>query len=235
MNLLAELETAGLVVRPYAEWEDSTNNDRDRTETAGIVCHWDAIKGEPPISYYLAGNRYNGIIYHIVIRRDGLVDLLSQRYVWHAGKGSSAILNVSRAGGPVPDDSAGPDDTNGNPYFFSVCLNYHPDDGPVPEPQYEALVETCAVLVEHFGLNPGQVFRHMDWTTRKRDIDTVTLADLQSDIGAIMSAPNIDEASEWAVDAWEWAYENGLLSDASHPKDLVTVEQLMVFLKRYDD
>jgi len=231
--LLTELRAAGLTVNAYPGWDIRTMNGRDRTETVGIVNHWDAIKGEPDAAYYTADpphNRFQGDIYHIVIRRDGTVELLQQRYAWHAGSGSSDILGVAQAGGPVPNDAAGPDDTNGNPHFFSVCVNYHPDEGPLP--QYEALVVVNRVLANHFNLSVGQVFRHMDWTTRKRDIDTINLEQFRKDIH--MAAPNIDEASSWAKNSWEWAYEQGLITVDSHPKDDVTVEQLMVFLKRYD-
>lgn len=181
--MLAALQAAGLNVSPHPDWETATNGSRDRTETVGITNHWDAISGWPGVSKYLSNNRFGGILYHIVIRSDGELHLLSQRYVWHAGKGSSQILATARAGGPVPDDQAGPDDTNGNPHFFGVCINYHPDDGMVPREQYDALVTTNRVLADHFDLNVGQVFRHMDWTTRKRDIDTINLAQFRADIG----------------------------------------------------
>ena len=38
--------------------------------------------------------------------------------------------------------------------------------------------------------------------------------------------------SSWAQSSWDWA--KGRFSWSSGPKDVVTVEQLMVFLKRYD-
>lgn len=234
MSLLDDLQSAGLTVVAVAGWDTNTNSGRDRVETVGVVNHWDAIKAWPGAAYYLSGNRLGGILYHIVIQADGTVNLLSQRYVWHAGRGSSQILNVAQNGGPVPDDTPGRDDTNGNPHFFGVCINYHPDNGPVPAVQYDALVTTNRVLCDHFGLADGQVFRHMDWTARKRDIDTINLDTFRHDLGAGMAAPNLDEVSGWAEDAWNWAYENSLLSETSHPQDTISKEELMVFLKRYD-
>ncbi len=41
-------------------WETQTNNGRERSETSGILLHWDAIKGEPTPGYYLYRNRYGG-------------------------------------------------------------------------------------------------------------------------------------------------------------------------------
>ena len=38
--------------------------------------------------------------------------------------------------------------------------------------------------------------------------------------------------SDWAQSSWDWA--KARFSWSSGPKDVVTVEQLMVFLKRYD-
>lgn len=192
MTLLTKLRDAGLTVEPHPGWETNTNNGRDRVETVGVLSHWDAITGWPGVSKYLSNNRFGGILYHAVIKRDGTVHLLSQRYVWHAGSGSSQILAIAQAGDPIPDDSAGPDNQNGNPHFFSVCINYHPNEGTVPRAQYEALVKVNAVLIDHFGLNVGQVARHMDWTTRKRDIDTIDLATFRNDIEENMALSDED-------------------------------------------
>ena len=44
--------------------------------------------------------------------------------------------------------------------------------------------------------------------------------------------PNWDEVSKWAQDAWTKAHKAGLLTEDSHPKDVVEVEQMMVYFAR---
>jgi hypothetical protein len=160
-------------VRPDSGWETQTNKGRTRYATNGIVLHWDAIKGEPSVSYYLEGNRYGAALYHIIIRRDGTVDLMSQGYVYHAGSGDSNVLADLRAG-RVPRHPT-VNNITGNGYLFSVSINYHPDEGDINATQYEAMVKTVAVLLKHFDLDPNHIIDHRGWTARKRDIDTMDL------------------------------------------------------------
>ena len=44
--------------------------------------------------------------------------------------------------------------------------------------------------------------------------------------------PNWDEVSDWAQKAWSQAHLAGILTDSSHPRDSLEVEQLMVYLDR---
>lgn len=44
--------------------------------------------------------------------------------------------------------------------------------------------------------------------------------------------PNWDEVSEWARAAWTDAHKAGLLTDDSHPRQSLEVEELMVYLNR---
>lgn len=163
MSLLVKLEDAGLVVRPAVNWSTSSNLDRPAPEVEFVLIHWDAIKGTPTTAVYLGDNRWNGILYHTVIRRDGTVDLLSQGHVYHAGKG----------------DPADPSKTSGNWRSFSVSLNYHPDEGPPSEAQMDSLYRLLAVYCEHFGLKPGDVYDHRWWAgDRKQDITTKPWFDL---------------------------------------------------------
>jgi len=216
MNLLERLVDAGLRVEAAPNWETNTNGGRDRTETAGIVCHWDGIRGDLDLGYYYHRKK-DAWPYHIAIGRDDTVYLISQRYTWHAGLGDSDLVDVARAGGPVPDDQSTKNDTNGNPHFFSVAINYHPDEGPVP--QYDTLVIVNQVLVEHFDLGVGQVFRHMDWTQRKSDISTISLEQFRVDIeeGLTMPLTDADIDRIWAKFA---------VSDTSSGEPITVLKQL---------
>ena len=44
--------------------------------------------------------------------------------------------------------------------------------------------------------------------------------------------PNWDEVSDWAQKAWSQAHLAGILTDSSHPRDSLEIEQLMVYLDR---
>lgn len=179
MNLHDKLKSV-VNVKADPGWETQTNKGRTRWETAGIVLHWDAIKGSPSVDYYLSGNRYGAAIYHIIIRRDGTVELMSQGYVYHAGAGDLEVLQDLRAGRvPSPPDMQ---NITGNGYLFSASINYHPDEGPINPTQYKALVKTVAVLLKHFDLNPNHIIDHRGWTDRKRDIDTLNLISFRDDV-----------------------------------------------------
>lgn len=46
--------------------------------------------------------------------------------------------------------------------------------------------------------------------------------------------PNWDEVSEYAQQAWTEAHKAGILTESSHPRASLEVEELMVYLKRAD-
>ena len=176
MNLHDKLNRVANV-KAAPGWETQTNKGRVRSETSGIVLHWDAITGTPSADYYLTGNRYGAAIYHIVVRRDGTVELLSQGYVYHAGSGDLDVLTDLRAG--VVPRKPTMNNKSGNPYTFGVSINYHPDEGGIGLAQYAAMVKVVAVLIEHFGLTTNQIIDHRGWTARKRDIDTMNLTEFR--------------------------------------------------------
>lgn len=191
MDLLTRLESANLTVRAVSGWETRTvpRGAVDRTQTVGVCNHWDAISSTPIDSYYTTTNRFGGPIYNIVVNRDGLVRLFGQRLTWHAGSGDPDVLAALRAGILPPQPADRWQDgkpvttvTSGNPWLFGVSLNYHPDDGPVPAAQYDALVTVNRVLIDHYELSATQVIDHRNWTTRKRDIDTLSMHTLRHDI-----------------------------------------------------
>lgn len=185
MNLKEKLRAAGLEVRTDPGWETNTNSGKDRIETVAILNHWDAIRGEPSLDFYMSGNDYGGIIYGIIVRRLGLVDLISQRYVWHAGNGDSQVLKAHQMGLTPPEPRPGVLDENGNPHFYGVAVNYHPHyDPPLMggNPQYEALVIVNRVLKDHFDLEIEQISDHAGWKSKKWDIDPLDMRQFHADI-----------------------------------------------------
>lgn len=204
MSLHDKLEAAGLTVRAEPGWETRTQSaggHRDRPHTTSIVNHWDAIRGTPPNSYYVSGNRYGGLIYHVVIRRDGTVDLLGQRIAWNAGANASTAHNLLRQGQTPPPRPPILDDMTGNPYTFGVCVNYHPDFEAMTDEAYWSLVRANAVLCEHLGLSWRQVVDHAAVTRRKSDLSrgarwpggTINMDSLRLHVQALLEPAPIPE------------------------------------------
>lgn len=171
MNLLDHLRSYGLTVHPEAGWETNTNSGRDRSQTVGIINHWDAISSVPSTNaVYMYANRFEGILYHIVIFPDGHCALLSQRYVWHAGNGDSKVLEALEKKQLPPAPRDGVEDKSGNPHTIGVCLNYWPDGDALPAAQYSSLVKVNRALVDWYGLSTNQIIDHAGWKTSKSDI-----------------------------------------------------------------
>lgn len=178
MTLLDDLRAAGLTVRGEGGWATRTQSATtregkkvtDRPYTTSLVWHWDAIRSSPANSYYISGNRYGGLIYHIVVRRDGTLDLLGQRIAWNAGSNYSGAHDELLAGRTPPPRPSKADDMSGNPYTFSLCANYHPDYEPLSPAAYSSMVKASAVLLPHLGLQVTQLVDHATLTSRKSDM-----------------------------------------------------------------
>lgn len=173
------LDALGGNVQPSPGWETRAvpGTVKDRIKTVGICNHYDAIRGEREDDYYISGNRYGGLIYNIVINRDGLVRLLGQRLTWNAGSGDPLVLNALKVAmpPPLPSDRWNGDTpitpvTSGNAWLFGVTVNFHPDFEIMDPRQYAALVRVNAALLPYFGLTLDQMIQHRHWTRRKRDI-----------------------------------------------------------------
>jgi len=77
------------------------------------------------------------------------------------------------------------------------------------------------------GAAPG----NSHWDTGILDLQRIF--DMSQEEPVPGEAPNIDEAESWARKSWQKAYTNKeLVNDDSHPRDVVSKQELMVFLDR---
>lgn len=198
-SLLDLLEKWCPNVWAHPTWATNTNAGRDRTATDGLLIHWDAIKGTVGDGVYMGNNPYNGILYHLRIRRDGQVRVYSQRYTYHAGRGRSDVLADLRAKRTPHKPANGvPDDTGaGNSRLFSIEVDYYPGE-VMPEIQYRALVGACRAVLDRFDLVAVQIADHSTYSSRKSDVTgrshgpiqlwdrtVLTLARIRSDVTSL--------------------------------------------------
>jgi len=128
-----------------------------------------------------------GPVYNVLVLSTGAVHLIAGGPANHAGRGSGAVRDRIRAGGPP--GPTGPDTMNGNQSFFGVSARHpgtHPD---YPAVQIDAIVAVGAAFCVARGLSANTCFHHREWSNRK--IDMSWRGDLRARVGALMrgSAP----------------------------------------------
>lgn len=177
MSLLDDLKAEGLTVETWPNWENHAApmpGSVSGFRPIGILVHWDAVNGWNPATYFM-NPRFDAPTYHIALEQNGTCWLGSQGYVYGAGGGDSAVYRAMRDDNPVPPARI-EKDMNGNPFFWSVCVNYMPGwkgqpGPPLPTAQYESLVKSVAALCRREGWDPQfRVNDHDGWTIRKDDL-----------------------------------------------------------------
>lgn len=218
MSLFDAIRDAGLTVRADPGWE-SRGDDWREGQPIGIMMHHTA----PPVPYPISGlNGSDGKLKcNINTKPDGTVWLVARDACnYSSGSGSSIVLNEVRASTPPIQnafDRELRDDTNGNVYFWNF-ENDHPGDGsPIPQVQLEAIVTATRVSLDYFGLNPGKVISHAEWTARKVDPywngSYRAIEEIRNSIGDDMQTP------DWAMPATKWHIDRGIYKE-THPSDV---------------
>lgn len=248
-QLLEDLQAAGLTVVEEPGWK-----------TRGGVGDWFAGKPEgvmqhhtaPPNPYPIKRLYDRGQIKcNMATHEDGTLYLIAYRRCnSSSGPGSSTVLNRNVRPGRPPTANARQrglnDDMGGNRHFWNY-ENSHPGDGsPIPEAQLKTIVVSNIVVNAHFGLSYKNIISHAEWSRRKIDPNwngnnrfaINQIRELVEEGETVSTGPNgepnWDEVSDWAKNSWTWAWTRSdrILSDQSHPKDVIDKEQLMVHLKR---
>ena len=99
---------------------------------------------------------------------DGKLYLIAWGKTNHAGIGSSKVLKDVIAGKPF--NGTGPDDTNGNPYFYGLEYMHPGDSSHYAEPMLEVGFRTNMALLRLNGWNSNHSIHHKEWTKRKIDM-----------------------------------------------------------------
>ena len=153
------LRAAGLTVDTYPGWETRSRSSGGYDAVMAVQVHHTASSTTPAndMSYMWNGSpdRPVGAIY---LARDGRVTV-----------GAAGATNTSGKGGPmqtskgtIPLDAA-------NRYVISIEAANAGTGESWPQVQQDAYVKVCNALIKHYGLTPGDVHAHFEWTTRKVD------------------------------------------------------------------
>jgi hypothetical protein len=168
LSLHTELEAAGLTVKTVTGW-GTRGGKWALSKPVAVMEHHTA----PPVPYPVNGLYGDLLKANINTKPDGTVWLIAQGACnYSSGAGSSVVLSEARAGQPPTANARERglvDDTGGNAYFFNFENDHAGDGGPLPQVQYDAIVTATRVVLIHYGLGPGNVISHAEWTTRKRD------------------------------------------------------------------
>ena len=169
-GLLADLIATGLDVVEEPGWKTRGSDSWAVGKPEGIIQHHTA----PPNPYPIK-RLYNGQIKcNMATHEDGRVFLVAYfRCNFSSGPGSSVVLNENVRRNIAPTANAKlrglVDDAPGNKHFWNF-ENSHPGDGsPLPDVQFETIVESTKVVMAHFGVTAEQVISHAEWTRRKPD------------------------------------------------------------------
>jgi hypothetical protein len=109
-----------------------------------------------------------GPVYNVLVLSTGAVHLIAGGPANHAGRGSGAVRDRIRAGGPP--GATGPDTMNGNQSFFGVSARHVGTNPNYPQAQLDAIVAVGAAFCVARGLNPTTCFHHREWSLRKIDM-----------------------------------------------------------------
>jgi hypothetical protein len=223
MSLRTELEAAGLNVKVVDGW-GTRGGAWAVGKPVGIMEHHTAAPVPYPVSK-LYGDLLKA---NINTKPDGTVWLIAQKACnYSSGSGSSVVLSEVRAGQPPTQNARErglSDDMGGNAYYFNFENDHAGDGGPLPQVQHDAIVAATRVVLDHYGLGPGNVVSHAEWTTRKNDPnwngsnraieairealeDTMT-PEQEAKLDAVLAAVGtIPKASADAVLSREWTEE----------------------------
>lgn len=99
---------------------------------------------------------------------DNEVDLISTGRCNHAGKGSSRTLALVKSEGYSGVITPGPDDTDGNAWFYGDEVGYSGTEWMGDE-RYKVLLLEQASICDFHGWSAKSVIAHYEWTRRKWD------------------------------------------------------------------
>lgn len=170
-QLLADLLGAGLTVVEEPGWKTRGANTWAVGKPEGVIEHHTA----PPNPYPVKALYRDGKIKcNMATHPDGTVFLVAyNRCNYSSGPGSKVVLveNVRKSIPPPANARTRglADNWGGNRHFWNFENSHEGDGRPLPTVQFDAIVESTRVVLDHFGLNANQVIGHSEWSYRKID------------------------------------------------------------------
>ena len=171
-QLLANLISAGLDVVEEPGWKTRGRTWRTNGQPEGVMQHHTAPPNPYPIKA-LYGVRIKA---NMATHENGTVYMIAYNACnYSSGPGSKKVLTGNvRPSIPPPDNARarGLYDTplwGGNKYYWNF-ENSHPGDGsPIPKAQFDAIIISSQIVIDHFGLNWEQIISHAEHSRRKID------------------------------------------------------------------
>jgi len=196
---------------PYKEYPGWRTNGRPASagpfdDVRGVFIHHtgsDAGQSDDYLHFlFVEGRPEDGIpgpLCHVATDMDGDLHLGATGRANHAGSGSGAVLaKVSAENylGFTAELKPGPDDTNGNGYFYGNEVRY---DGGQPQTakQYDSAVRWAAAICDFHRWSALSVIGHREWTLRKNDPGNCPMTKFRADVAARLKAgPGVTTTGE---------------------------------------
>lgn len=132
--------------------------------------------------------------------------------------------------------------TNKSIHAYALALDLNPKKNPHKSPLTTDMPDSFITRMEGIRANGKQAVMwggrwskpdamHFQINVAPADCKEVTW-DKGEPMDGPNGEPNWDEVSDWAKQAWTEAHAAGLLTDESHPRASLEIEELMVYLKR---
>lgn len=175
-NLVKAATKAGVDFEVDSTWLDVDPYGKS-FQPVGVVWHHTACNAlsrgnMPSLNWCRNPGQYTGQARacHIVVGRDGKMQIIAGRGAYHAGAGGPLKVN----GTTIPKDL-------GNRYLIGFEIEASsttkinaknrqtPKHGMNPA-QFDAVAKFCAALFDQLGWDTDAAIRHRDWTSRKIDV-----------------------------------------------------------------
>lgn len=195
-NLVKAAEKADVTFEVDATWLDVDPYGKS-FQPVGVVWHHTACNplatgNMPSLNWCRNPGAFTGQARacHIVVGRDGKLQIIAGRGAYHAGAGGPLKVN----GTAIPKDL-------GNRYLIGIEIEASsstkinktnrqtPKHGMNPA-QFDAVAKFCAALFDNLNWDTEAAIRHRDWTTRKIDVG-ISLKEIRTAIDSHRKAAQV--------------------------------------------
>jgi len=175
-EFLNALRAEGLNVREVGTWRTWNRNHKGAWGGInGSMLHHTAGRESGSTEFCRTGmSDLPGPLCHVVIHKDGTVDLISAGRSNHAGGGDPDVLQAvtdERYNDAPPRPRYGNSNgVDGNAHFYGAeCVNLGDGKDPWPAVQVDAMVRFCAAVSRHYGWTEKSCIAHREWSSDKPD------------------------------------------------------------------
>lgn len=119
-----------------------------------------------------------------------------------------------------------------NKESLGICLTGNFDEEYPSDEQIKTLKKLLLWICNEFNVSPENIIGHKD-VYDKKSCPGDHLYAMLPELRKYVEVGNT--VSDWAKDPWNWAKENGLISDESDPQKTLTKEELTTILYRYNN